>query len=569
MKKIRFKYLLNLLSAVIIAITFSGCDLDEKFYSEVTPNTFITSPESAYAILSNPFTHWHSYMGKERWMLQELTADAFTCPQRGSGWYNGGEYFRLQYHTWTPDDRWVVYTYTNTTKGMAMVLEAKADLEKVDYNSIGLTDQDKADHIQQLEALGAFFYMKALDYFGGMPIYYSNSDPLKARNSDVETFEFIEKTLKEAIPNLKKKDVLSKHEDGYISRAAAAAMLAQLYLNAEAYTGKAMFEECEEICEDIIEGEYGVYKLDDTWWGPHGFDNDISPEIIWTLPSEYSKLEVDWHYKYFYHYNSYQYFDIKTTGNNGFMLTPSLKPTGEPYSEYKLGNTITKFHEQDLRKKPYCYLGNKQYEGMFLMGNQINPIKPSKVTMGSKEYKGKLITLVDQVARFSEVGPGKTYSSIEELPSTMADGEENSGFRLVKSPQPNLEEESLRYNPDWPVIRLAEIYYMLAECKMRAGKKAEAAQLVNQVRKRNFADETDPDPVTSTNLDEYRMLDEWLQEFIGEAAGRRRTDLIRWNMFTTQNWWEHKAHNDPDKRRFPIPYSAISANNLLEQNPGY
>ncbi|MDR1562722.1 MAG: RagB/SusD family nutrient uptake outer membrane protein, partial [Dysgonamonadaceae bacterium] len=64
-----------------------------------------------------------------------------------------------------------------------------------------------------------------------------------------------------------------------------------------------------------------------------------------------------------------------------------------------------------------------------------------------------------------------------------------------------------------------------------------------------------------------RLLDEWLIEFIGE--GRRRTDLVRRDKFTTEKWWDHPADNDPTKNRMPIPKKAWQGNTLLEQNPGY
>ena len=108
---------------------------------------------------------------------------------------------------------------------------------------------------------------------------------------------------------------------------------------------------------------------------------------------------------------------------------------------------------------------------------------------------------------------------------------------------------------------------MLAECKYRLGDKAEAARLFNEVRKRNFADGVDPNPVTEENIDKYRILDEWLIEFLGEK--RRRTDLVRWDAYVTENWWDHEATNDANKNRFPIPDRSIASNNLIEQNPGY
>lgn len=547
------------------ALCAPSCDLDEKFYSEVTPDTFFTSPESTYAVLCRPFTHWKWYIGADRWYLQELTTDEMVCPKRGSDWYNSGEYYRLHYHTWSPDDRFVVNTYDGTTGGISRALEAKSDLQGVDYNAIELNDAVKADHINQLNAITAYFYMRGLDYFGGMPIYYSVDDDLCARSTARETYAHIETLLKDAIPALSKKTTLGASEDGYIKQAAAAALLAQLYFNAVAYIGEEHFDECAEICRDIIGGVYGTYELDKTWYGPHCFDNNTSPEVIWTVPSENSKVEWNWYFKYFYHYSSYEYFGIETAGYNGFMLTPSLDPQGRYYTQWKLGNPYQKFNDKDLRKKPYRYLGSRKYEGMFLVGDQTNPNNPSQQCLGQKEYSGKVINLVDQVARFSEVGT--KYNSVAELTSTMADGEENSGVRLVKAPQPNLDDKLLRWNPDCPVIRLSEIYYMLAECELRAGDKKTAAGLINQVRGRNFEGGADPNPVTADNLDEYRMLDEWMIEFLGE--GRRRTDLIRWDKFVTESWWDHTPLNDKNKNLFPIPNSAISANNLIEQNPGY
>ncbi|MFQ8713183.1 MAG: RagB/SusD family nutrient uptake outer membrane protein [Alistipes onderdonkii] len=547
------------------ALCAPSCDLDEKFYSEVTPDTFFTSPESTYAVLCRPFTHWKWYIGADRWYLQELTTDEMVCPKRGSDWYNSGEYYRLHYHTWSPDDRFVVNTYDGTTGGISRALEAKSDLQGVDYNAIGLNDAVKADHINQLNAITAYFYMRGLDYFGGMPIYYSVDDDLCARSTARETYAHIETLLKDAIPALSKKTTLGASEDGYIKQAAAAALLAQLYFNAVAYIGEEHFDECAEICRDIIGGVYGTYELDKTWYGPHCFDNNTSPEVIWTVPSENSKVEWNWYFKYFYHYSAYEYFGIETAGYNGFMLTPSLDPQGRYYTQWKLGSPYRKFNDKDLRKKPYRYLGSRKYEGMFLVGDQTNPNNPSQQCLGQKEYSGKVINLVDQVARFSEVGT--KYNSVAELTSTMADGEENSGVRLVKAPQPNLDDKLLRWNPDCPVIRLSEIYYMLAECELRAGDRKTAAGLINQVRGRNFEGGADPNPVTADNLDEYRMLDEWMIEFLGE--GRRRTDLIRWDKFVTESWWDHTPLNDKNKNLFPIPNSAISANNLIEQNPGY
>ena len=547
----------------ILLLTGTACtELEEKWYDAVVPETFFKTEQDVKAALYRPFTHARWYVTYDRWNLQEYTADQFAITTKGPHWYNGGENYRFHYHTWTPNDGWVWGTWRGTLMGVALALDTKQDLESLDYKKVGLTEDDKADHMMQLQSLIAFFYMRGLDYFGGLPIFTSNEGENVPRNTDKETFDHIEKLLTEAIPKLPKQEQ-GQVQEGAIKQAGAAAMLAQLYFNAESYIGEPMYDEAAQISQDIIDGKYGYYALDEDWHGPHDFYNNESPEIIWSMPSEFNKLEYNWFFNYFYHYETTKYFGLDGGPWNGAHLQPSRKPTGEIYSEFNLGKPYEKFHDEDLRKKQYLYEGGGDYEGMFLVGEQVSPYG---TTRGTQEYNDEIISFVDRVGRFSEIG-SEEYPDTASIESTMAHGEENTGVRFVKVPQPTLDDESLRNGADDPVIRLAEIYYMLAECKMRAGDNQAAANLINQVRARNFENGQDPNPVTAANLDKYRMVKEWGIEFIGE--GRRRTDLIRWNMFVTEDWWDHKASNSEHLRRFPVPQQAMSGNNALEQNPGY
>ncbi|MDR2273904.1 MAG: RagB/SusD family nutrient uptake outer membrane protein [Sphingobacterium sp.] len=553
------------IATLSIVVLLAGCTkLDQEFYSSVTPDTFFKSEKDINAALFRPFTHAKWYLGEDRWRLQEYTADNFAVTTKGRHWYNGGENERFHYHRWTPDDNWIWESWRGTLMGVALTLDAKSDLGKLDYTKFALTPERKAADLAQLDALIAFFYLRGLDYFGGMPIFESLEQESLPRNTDQELFEHIEKLLKAAIENLPIKKSDDK-EEGAIRKAAAAAMLAQLYFNAESYIGKPMYEESRKIAQDIIDKVYGDYALDSKWNGVHGFKNNLSPEIIWSMPSEFKKLEYNWFYGDFYHYNSRQFFDQDMTGNNGTHLTPSRKPDGSLYSGFKLGNPFETFDKGDLRKEPYVYHSADQYEGMFIIGPHKTP--DGKAIVGGEEYNRLPLIFVDQVARFSDVGPGKKYSSIDQLPSKMSEGEENTGVRLVKVPIPNLANNELRWGADLPAIRLAEIYYMLAECNFRRGDKQRAADLFNTVRKRNFIDGADPNPVSAATIDKYRIIDEWSIEFIGE--GRRRTDLIRWKAFTTEEWWDHKPSNANHLNRFPVPNKAIAGNSNLAQNPGY
>jgi hypothetical protein len=479
----------------------------------------------------------------------------------------GGDWEHLMHNAWDSNNGWITNGWSGANMGITLCLDVISDLERVDYADLGLTEADRADHISQLKTLIAYFYLRGLDFHGGMPIYESISDKeLKPRNTDQETFDHIEKLLKDALTKLPE---VQYPQDIKITKGAAAAILAQLYFNAEAYTGKPMFAECAQLCQDIIDKKYGDYALDSTCYDPHTFVNDKSHELICLLPSERNRMLNGNFYMYAFHYHSlgYLHFGNELLGGamNATCLQPSRKPTGDIYTEFKLGKPYEKFHDLDLRKKPYKYSGNGLYEGMFVVGESKTPA--GNAINGFEEYKDRPLVFVDYVGRMSEVGPDKAYGSASQLPSTVRNGEENSGVRLVKVPIPTNADDVLRWSADRVIIRLAEIYYTLAECKWRAGDAEGAAMLINAVRKRNFENVIDPDPITASNLDKYRLADEWGIEFLGE--GHRRTDLIRWNMYVTENWWDHQATNDKNYNRYPLPRSVISGNNLLDQNPGY
>lgn len=570
----------SILGGVVAATALTSCNVDPDFYSQVTPETFYTSQEAVYQRYARPFTHWRWFAGHDdnMWLLQELGTDEFIQPTRGSDWYDGAKYQKIHHHEYAEDMGFIDEGWKLSQMGTALAWDALEDLSTVNFEKLGFPDGTREAMLSQLQGLVSYFYLRGLDMFGGMPLYTTTQSDIKPRSTDVRTFEFIDSLLTEALPNVPVKTELGAKETGSINAAAIATMKAQLYFNAPSYIRQEKWQECADICKDIIEGKYGKYDIDPDWTNVFGFNNDTSPEIIWCVPSEHAKLESDgMHWSRMVPYNFRNYLGgLEDSGsNNGIALMPGLDPTGRPYTT-KLGRIYSKFNDQDIRKQNYVYLGDGKYKGMFVVGLQQNPLNPEWVCMGSREYKGQIINEVDQVAYFSRVNNPRykdangnfQYTSVNDLESNIGTAEENSGIRLYKvSPRPNQTDKKLMFNPDIPIIRLAEVYYMWAECKMRLGDKQGAADLINHVRKRYFEGGNDPDPVTVANLDKYRMLDEWMMEFVGE--GRRRTDLVRWDAYVTEDWWDHKATNNKNLNRFPIHYSVLEANQKLEQNPGY
>ena len=618
----------NILKASLLsafAFLSVGCNTDPEYYSTVAPEIFFTSQETVWQRFSRPLTHWkwHFATDTHRADAQSLGTDELAIPTKGTDWYDGGKYQNMHWHDFRSSVDFFHSNFYGVGMGVALAYDALEDIDNyVDFEALKFADPEgtKASMIAQLNIIIAHLYMDGLDQFGGMNIYTreeAREKIVKGRATDKETFDFVEKLLKENIDKLPKKTAVNEMETSMLKQAFGASLLAQLYFNANAYIGKEMWAECAAICKDILDGKYGPYKLGENWNDVFKWSNYTCGEIIAGVPSnETYAATYGAHWARWTHYNTNQYMGGTSYGAwNGFCIQPSLKPDGTPYTDadFKLGRAFSKFEDTDLRKKPYSYLGDGEYEGMFLYGQQVspsprNPAGPGEtgefkngkwtgwVCMGNRTYSGTILYINDMVARHSMGNlneeanqdllavewdkDGKAYNKKGELipmekfsylRSTMADGEENSGVRLVKYSvlvdKIDYDNLAKRCPAMYPLVRLAEIYYMLAECEYRLGNKARAAELFNTVRKRNFIDGNDPNPVTVENIDKYRILDEWLIEFLGEK--RRRTDLIRWDAYVTEDWWDHKATNNKNLNRFPISDQAISSNNLLEQNPGY
>ena len=643
----------NILKASLLAafaFLSVGCNTDPEYFSTVAPETFFTSQETVWQRYMRPFTHWkwHFATNTHNAEVQEVTADGICLPTRNSDWYNSGTHQNEHHHVFDTSEGVFYSNFYGVGMGVALAYDALDDIENyVDFEALKFPEGTKELMMSQLNVLIAHLYMDGLDQFGGMNIYTreeAQAKIVKGRATDVETFEFIEKLLKDNIDNLPVKPSLGYKESNYMYKAFAATLLARLYFNAVPYTKGAkgeMYDKCAKICEDIISGVYGPYALDDVWYDTFNINNYTSKEMIYGIPSDPQYAGSDGSYwNRWLHYNHSQMMGGATyTRWNGYAIQPSYKPDGTQYTDadFKLGRPMAKMEDTDIRKQPYTYEGNGKFTGMFFMNQQVNHSSRAKadwVATGAREYKGgariirdengkliedpegqeRIIYCIDAIARFSlgnrnkvdadkenavlvydwledgtpvgrkkvgEDADGKAkyeYFEIDKkdlahLTSDINSAEEASGWRLVKV---NPICDGLEYNGDTktlrnpamtPIARLTEIYYMLAECKYRLGEKQAAADLFNAVRKRNFVDGNDPNPVTAANIDKYRILDEWLIEFMGEK--RRRTDLVRWDAYVTEDWWDHKATNNPNFNRFPIPDSSIASNNLLEQNPGY
>ncbi|HEY9490333.1 MAG TPA: RagB/SusD family nutrient uptake outer membrane protein [Chryseosolibacter sp.] len=555
----KFKYL-NIILPIMIVLA-SCTNLEEDVFDTLTSDIYYQDKNSIIAAVTRPYEHghWTGWDG-DRWLISELTADQFVWTQKGKHGYDGGDWIRLHGHAWNADDGHIYGGWVGPYQGIGQCNLIINDLAGLDYPQLGLTEQDKDQHIAELRTLRAWFYLFLIDYFRSVPIV-EKTDEVTGQSTPQEVFAYIEKEVKESLPGLPKNGRAGRWDQG-----GAASLLVRLYLNAEAWTGTPKYTECANVAQDIIDGLYGAYSIDQDYRGPFrsGINGYRSPENILEFPHAKNNYEFGWIYNAMMHYQARYVLDNDWGGWNGIHMTPSRDLEGNLYS-YELGKPFEKYPDGDRRKQQFTTTStNGDYEGFFMIGQQYEFDYDqgfgytTEMVNGTEEYNGQPLAFVDQVGRFSEGAEGLAKGS------QVSTGEENSGIRLLKFPWLPLTHNLFQFNSA-PEIRLAEIYYALAECKFRAGDVATAASLLDVVRKRNYPDavwatvsyEANPSLLTD---DEF--VDELGREFLGER--HRRTDLVRWDRFGDA-WWD-KPTDSKDMSVFPIPNRALNANPLLKPN---
>ena len=577
MKPIRY----YILATVLGLFQLTSCtDLEETLYDQVGTQNYYNTKNDVVRATFRPFEHAY-WSIQSRHVLNELTADQLITPTRDGWWDDGGRWRRLHYHDWNVEDGGDAQSEWNGCfQGIMQCNYVIEDLQQLDASRFGFSAAEFDNLTAQCRILRAWFYLRLLDGFRNVPLAVSYSDVSQNTETQVEPrviFDLIETDLTESLPLLAEKTSLGGNGSlqGQWTKAGAAALLVRLYLNAKVYIGEERYDDCATIAQDIISGKYGQYAVADRWDAAFDWDNDLCDEVIFGFPGApgYSY----WHYQgdtYWWTTPArarYYLNDSKCKAgdhNTKYAASPSYAPNGELYT-YELGMPIQKFrkYDGDVRMKLYRNLGNSRREGMFFYG-YLEYTDESGTTRRVKapevDYE---LYIRDAVGKFQGLDPNRWLTATS---STLRDGDHNSGWHFAKYPFYS-DEDAHQMESDYTEIRLPEIIYSLAECRLRQGKKAEAARLLNTVRRRYYAAETLSTalyaPEGQANLDMQEMLDEWGREFFAES--RRRIDLIRFDKFCSGSWWDKTPDADDHTKIFPIMRPILNANPKLEQNPGY
>ena len=477
------KYILGSLLGLVSLV---GCtDLDENIYHNRTTSNFYNTKEEIVSAVLRPYTHsgavFTCQSRENAWRLNELSADQLAWPQKGIHGYDDGKWIQLHYHTWNYRHNTIKDCWNLVFQGLGYCNSGIENIEARTASSMGITESEKLTYLAELKANRAYYYFNALNLWGNVPIVMNVGVPqYPANNTRQEVFSFVESELLSVINDL---PLMSKANSGRLTKAAAYAILADLYLNAEVFTGTPRWDDCITYCNKLMNGEggsqMGVMKLDANILAPFSNTNTVSSyENIFVMSYDYQNTTTRCNWSSdFYHFRQKFINGGDRNGNNGVVVIPSAYEA---------------FADNDLRKKEWM-----------LIGPQHRYDIPDSIQEGSVEYSGKPLVFVKEI-RLNKTGGTE---------SNMRTGEENSGARFNKYREGVYGSTNFCSN-DWVLYRLTEIYYMKAEALMRKNggvANQEVVNLINETRQRAYKTE-------DWNAVKYTTSTLTMDEFLAEKG---------------------------------------------------
>ncbi len=125
--------------------------------------------------------------------------------------------------------------------------------------------------------LRALSYWHGLDLFGSIPIVTANNPTPPQQNTRQEVYDFVVSELNDIKPDLPS---AGPGTYGRATKEAADMLLANIYLNAEVYTGTPHYAEALAAAQAVIAGPF---SLDPSYAHLFQADNNTSPEIIFPV----------------------------------------------------------------------------------------------------------------------------------------------------------------------------------------------------------------------------------------------------------------------------------------------
>jgi len=460
------------------------------------------------------------------WSTQEVTADAAKCAW-GDAWVND-----LNKNTWKGDvlNDAVYAVYVRTLQGVTYVNEYLRQTSDDNLSLRGCSDAVKAK-VQEYRAearfLRAFFYWAALDTFGQVP-FATEDSPFGGgynppQTSRTEVFNYVVGELEALAAD---GSAMPAAQSNYprADKGSCLGLLARMYLNAEVYTGTAMWAEAKAVCEKIFSLGYKLAPTHaELFRGDNGENPDAKGEFLFAAAYDAEHTQS---------YGGTTYLTLSTlSGDDGAVNITGINGGWA-------GNRV-----------PYEYV-TKWFTDVKGQNYETGEYQYTDKRAGYFYIKGRSESMQDQLNTFLN---GWSCIKFNNVPHDV-DAVDYAATAATK----NFSDI------DWPLIRLGEINLIYAEACMHAGGDASA-----QVKAL-----TDRAGVSApSKIDEEWLLAERSRELMWEA--HRRTDLIRFGKWISGYNWTYKGGNFGGQdlpahfNIFPVPSTELSTNPDLEQNPNY
>ena len=440
--------------------------------------------------------------------LQEAGTD-----ELASTWLEGDNMTNISYLSWDDSDPWVSDTYYHIFYTIALCNEFLRNSTDDKISSYTTDEQTVINqYVAEARFLRTLAYYHAMDLYHDIP-FVTETDPVGAftppRYTASQIFSYIESELKDI------ENILPDKNDcvyGHAPKAAAWALLAKLYLNAEVYTGEDHYTDCITYCNKIIKDGY---SLNSDYQALFNADNNNrTNEIIFPLCVD-AENTISW--------GATTYIICGAMSSISDYENPADYGVTSGWGSFRVrGEIPALFKDGDQRALFFT-------EGQTLYLDELD-----------NQSDGYLVT---KWTNLTDAGEAAS----------------NTGSNGVDT--------------DYPMFRLSDVYLMLAESVLRGGTgatRSDALGFINAIRERAYGS-----TAGNINDDKFTLsfiLNERGRELYWECT--RRTDLIRYGEFTTSDYiWQWKGgikdgtSVDSKYNIYPIPATELSANpNLYNEN---
>lgn len=555
MKNIRKSIVVCGMAALMLA--GQGCKdvLDENIVSGVgndylnTAKGFEDGVKAAYSSLR------FYYATQQGLTMSEYGTDIYATGADGG--YKGFHFYDGQLN---PTVDYLATTWDELYKG---INTCNAVIERAP-NVTGIADNVKKLRIAEAKFLRGHYYYILHQQYGGVDLRLTETLlPTKEtkRATDAEMYAAIIKDLSEAVTDLEAKAQSSDY--GRATKPHAQALLAKVYLAKGYSTQKAAddFTKAADLLKEVST-KYG-YKLLDDFSAVFDENNQNHSEVVFAVQFTSDALTNGTG-------NSlHLYFGMQ------YDVQPGMKRDtywGRPFKRLRpteyLINTVFAERVNDSRYK-------KTFRDTWLSNN------PGTYNAASfDDSKTKVTFAAGDTAIFipgyemtKEVRATKKYQVL--VPSKYSEALFPTLQKFFDSKRPDMTYEP--GSRDYYVVRLADVYLLLAEALFQSGDKAGAAEAINMVRYRaGWPGKKDKMLIDAKDLTMETIIEERARELAGEQT--RWMDLKRWGLLVerVKKYNPQASAIQAHHALRPIPQTQIDRSakttdgkSVFPQNPGY